>query len=180
MSRFGRLDIVFIAALGSSVGFLLLSSIGHYFNFDFAGLRHELPVAELLAKIPLVSFVMQYLESEFGTIEASRFLINSTILFYVFLLSLAAVILLSLFDAQRLSVKSIDLRFFYSVLFLAICGVTLFFFPIQIWGKNSLAVRLAVYSDFRYLLFACFFIAVDLLALSIIVFCKRFAITKSV
>jgi hypothetical protein len=118
---------------------------------------------------------MQHLKSELGTIEGSRFLINSTILFYIFLLSLAAIILLTLFDAQKMSVKSIDLRFFYLVLFLAICGATLFLYPIQIWGKNSLAIRLAVYSDFRYLLFACFFVAVDLLALSIIVFCKRFA-----
>ena len=136
MSRFGRLDIVFIAALVSSVGFLLLSSVGHYFNFDFSGLRHEIPFAELLAKIPLVSLVMQYLESEFGTIEASRFLINSTILFYVFLLSLVAIILLTLFDAQKMSVKSIDLRFFYLVLFLAICGATLFLYPIQISRRD--------------------------------------------
>jgi hypothetical protein len=174
MPGFGRLDIVFIASLVSSVGILLLSLVGSYFDFNFIGLKHELPIAGFLARIPLNLLVMQHLESELGTIEASRFLINSTILFYVFLLSLVAIILLSLVDAHRMSMRSIDLNFFYIVLFLAICGVTLFLYPIQIWGENSLAVRLAVYSEFRYFLFGCVFVAVDLLALSIIVFCKKF------
>jgi hypothetical protein len=132
----------------------LFSLTGQMLNFDFAYLQELLPFSKLVSRVPLVSLTALYIESNSGLSESTRFVVTSTLFVYVFAISLFFVSLANLTRNDLLDHESLTPQLFYWFAFIAICCFTLLFFPIEIWGRSSLAYRLAVQSDLRYFLFA--------------------------
>jgi hypothetical protein len=148
------LHLVLILTFAILAVVFLLTLVGKKIDLDFSHFQNILPFSDQVTDVPLLSITASHIGSSFGPIERARFVVTATLFFYVFALSLTPIAVASWVKKDLLNSHSVSPQLFYWLAFIFLSCLTLLFFPLQTWGRNSLAYRWAVQSDLRYLLLA--------------------------
>jgi hypothetical protein len=150
----GCADALLLATITMLLTVHLVIFFAYQLGFDFSFIQTNLPLAATVKLVPLIALAYEFVELQKGHLHASKFLAETTLFTYVYLVITMCVLIVSWKKNALLHNESINRGAFYWFLFILCFAITLLFFPAQIWGPHSMAFRWAVESEARLLLLA--------------------------